>query len=77
MKRATLVRIAGMFVVSALIDPGAALAQTAPTPHSMKTIGTPSGTTKPEIVPSLFVLNSGGATLQGGPILRSRWLSAL
>jgi hypothetical protein len=40
------------------------LAQTAPAPSSMKTIGTPS-TAKPEIVPSLFVLNSRGATLQG------------
>jgi hypothetical protein len=31
----------------------------------MKTIGTPAAATKPEIVPSLFVLNSRGATLQG------------
>jgi hypothetical protein len=31
----------------------------------MKTIGTPSAPAKPEIVPSLFVLNSRGATLQG------------
>jgi hypothetical protein len=31
----------------------------------MKTIGTPSAAPKPEIVPSLFVLNSRGATLQG------------
>ena len=41
---------------------GAALAQTS---SSMKTIGTPSAAVKPEIVPSLFVLNSRGATLQG------------
>ena len=41
---------------------GAALAQTSP---SMKTIGTPAAAAKPEIVPSLFVLNSRGATLQG------------
>jgi len=31
----------------------------------MKTIGTPAAAAKPEIVPSLFVLNSRGATLQG------------
>ena len=31
----------------------------------MKTIGTPTAAAKPEIVPSLFVLNSRGATLQG------------
>jgi hypothetical protein len=31
----------------------------------MKTIGTPSAPAKPEIVPSLFVLNARGATLQG------------
>jgi hypothetical protein len=31
----------------------------------MKTIGTPATAAKPDIVPSLFVLNSRGATLQG------------
>jgi hypothetical protein len=41
------------------------LAQNAPAPSSLKTIGTPTGAAKPEIVPSLFVLNSRGATLQG------------
>ena len=41
---------------------GAALAQTS---SSMKTIGTPAAAAKPEIVPSLFVINSRGATLQG------------
>jgi hypothetical protein len=40
-------------------------AQTAPAPSSMKTIDTPTAAPKPEIVPSLFVLNSRGATLQG------------
>ena len=45
-----------------------ALAQSAATPPSMKTIGTPS-TAKPEIVPSLFVLNSRGATLQGDTLI--------
>jgi hypothetical protein len=53
-----LTAIAGLFCSSQIV-----LAQSAP-PSSMKTIGTPS-TAKPEIVPSLFVLNSRGATLQG------------
>src|SRR5712691_3590629 len=44
---------------------GTALAQNAPASHGMKTIGAPAAATKPEIVPSLFVLNSRGATLQG------------
>ncbi|WOH74039.1 hypothetical protein RX330_02640 [Bradyrhizobium sp. NDS-1] len=35
----------------------------------MKTIGTPSAPAKPEIVPSLFVLNSRGATLQGDTLI--------
>ena len=43
----------------------AAVAQTAAAPSSMKTIGTPAAAARPEIVPSLFVLNSGGATLRG------------
>src|SRR6266404_7426005 len=42
-----------------------ALAQNTAAPSSMKTIGTPSSAAKPEIVPSLFVLNSRAATLQG------------
>ncbi|WP_354116517.1 hypothetical protein [Bradyrhizobium sp. LA7.1] len=42
-----------------------ALAQTSPVPSSMKTIGTPAAAARPEIVPSLIVLNSRGATLQG------------
>jgi hypothetical protein len=58
-------QLAGMLtVMAAVCTAGMALAQTAPSPSSMKTIGTPSGA-KPEIVPSLFVLNSRGATLQG------------
>ena len=65
MKRARLAQIAGLLVVSALIGPVTAFGQTAPAPHNMKTIGAPSGPAKPEIVPSLFVLNSRGATLQG------------
>ena len=47
-----------------LCVPELAFAQT-PSPPAMKTIGTPSATPKPEIVPSLFVVNSRGATLQG------------
>jgi hypothetical protein len=59
-------RIAGLVALSAtLCGSGMALAQTAPAPSSMKTIGTPTAAAKPEIVPSLFVLNSRGATLQG------------
>jgi hypothetical protein len=58
--------IAGAFALTAaLCGPGMALAQTAPAPLSMKTIGTPVAAAKPEIVPSLFVLNARGATLQG------------
>jgi hypothetical protein len=56
-------RIVGVFALTAtLCGSGMALAQTAP---AMKTIGTPAAAAKPEIVPSLFVLNSRGATLQG------------
>jgi hypothetical protein len=66
MKRARLVQIAGLLAVTAMLGgAGIAVAQTAPAPRSMKTIGTPSSAAKPEIVPSLFVLNSHGATLQG------------
>jgi hypothetical protein len=52
-------------LTAALCLPGAAFAQTAPASPAMKTIGTPAAAAKPEIVPSLFVLNSRGATLQG------------
>ena len=68
MKHARLVQIAGLLVATSIFGTGAALAQTtgaAPSSSAMKTIGTPSGPAKPEIVPSLFVLNSRGATLQG------------
>jgi hypothetical protein len=65
MKRTTLAKIAGLLAITAFMGPDAAFAQTAPAPHNMKTIGAPSGPAKPEIVPSLFVLNSRGATLQG------------
>jgi hypothetical protein len=65
MNVAKLNRIVGTFTLAvALCGPGMAFAQTAPAP-SMKTIGTPAAAAKPEIVPSLFVLNARGATLQG------------
>jgi hypothetical protein len=56
-----------VFITSAAIAgilcaPQIVAAQTIPAPTSMKTIGVPS---KPKIVPSLFVLNSRGASLQG------------
>jgi hypothetical protein len=65
MKRLTPVQIAGLLVVAVTFGSGVAIAQTAPAPSAMKTIGAPSAAAKPEIVPSLFVLNSRGATLQG------------
>src|SRR6266849_8646706 len=66
MKSAKLVQIAGMLAVMAMLGSvGTATAQTASAPSSMKTIGTPAAAAKPQIVPSLFVLNSRGATLQG------------
>jgi hypothetical protein len=59
-------RVAGIFVAATMVcGMGASLAQNAPAPSSMKTIGAPAASAKPEIVPSLFVLNSRGATLQG------------
>jgi hypothetical protein len=58
-------RFVCMFVAAATLSGmGVALAQNAPAP-SMKTIGAPAAAAKPDIVPSLFVLNSRGATLQG------------
>lgn len=59
----TPVRMVGMLALAAaLCAPGAVLAQTA---APMKTIGTPTTAAKAEIVPSLFVINSRGATMQG------------
>lgn len=59
-------RVARVFALTvALCGPGMALAQNAPPTPSLKTIGTPTAAAKPQIVPSLFVLNSRGATLQG------------
>ena len=73
MKSVKLVQI-GLLAVTAMMGGvgtaiaqtvGTATAQNVPAPPSMKTIGAPSAAAKPEIVPSLFVLNSRGATLQG------------
>jgi hypothetical protein len=59
-------QIFGMLPVTAtLCGIEVAIAQAAAAPSAMKTIGAPSAPAKPEIVPSLFVLNSRGATLQG------------
>jgi hypothetical protein len=66
MRTSKLNQILGILAVTAtLCDTEAALAQNAAAPPAMKTIGAPSAPAKPEIVPSLFVLNSRGATLQG------------
>jgi hypothetical protein len=70
MKPVNFIQLAGMFGVLAVVAaPAAASAQNAPAHHSMKTIGTPSAAAKPEIVPSLFVLNSRGASLQGDTLV--------
>jgi hypothetical protein len=62
-------QIVGLLVVTiASCGSGVALAQTATPQHGLKTIGTPAAPAKPEIVPSLFVLKSRGATLQGDPL---------
>jgi len=55
----------GMFALGAVLcGAGTAIAQNAPTSAPVKTIGTPAAA-KSEVVPSLIVLNSRGATLQG------------
>src|SRR5204862_1770161 len=70
MKPMDSIQLAGILAVLAILaGPGSAIAQNAPAAHSMKTIGTPSAAAKPEIVPSLFVLNSRGATLQGDTLV--------
>ena len=56
---------AGLFALFAL--PLWGLAQTPPTQDALKPIGTASNA-KPEIVPSLIVLNARGATLQGSTL---------
>jgi hypothetical protein len=66
MKSTKMIPTAWLFGLAvALAGSGAAFGQGAPSHSSMKTIGTPAAAAKPEIVPSLFVLNSRGATLQG------------
>lgn len=65
-------RLVGIFVAATtLCSMGTAIAQNALPPHGMKTIGTSAAAAKPEIVPSLFVLNSRGATLQGDTLTLS------
>jgi hypothetical protein len=55
----------GMFALTAVLcGSGMTFAQNAPTSAPVKTIGTPAAA-KSEVVPSLIVLNSRGATLQG------------
>ena len=53
-----------MTIVSLLCAPGLALAQNAPASPPIKTIGVPSSA-KAQLVPSLIVMNSRGASLQG------------
>ena len=60
---------AAMLAAVAMACPAAAVAQSAAAPSSLKTIGTPAAAPKTEIVPSLFVLNSRGATLQGDKLI--------
>src|SRR5258708_7407018 len=65
-------RFVGIFVAATtLCCVGAAIAQNAPASHGMKTIGAAAAATKPQIVPSLFVFNSRGATLQGDTLTLS------
>jgi hypothetical protein len=61
--------VAGIFALIASVGITAAVGQSAQTSVSMKTIGTPSAASKPDIVPSLFVMNSRGATLQGDTLV--------
>ena len=69
MKTLRIIPMAGLFGLAlTLSSTVTAVAQSAQA-TSMKTIGTPSAAAKPEIVPSLFVLNSRGATLQGDTLV--------
>ena len=56
-----------LLAATLLLDTGTALAQGAPS-GNLKTIGTPSAANA-QIVPSLIVLNSRGATLQGDSLV--------
>jgi len=66
----TRITLMAAIVIGALSTPGFALAQTATgaPPHVplQKTLG---GVAKPEVVPSLIVFNSRGASLQGGKLV--------
>ena len=66
MKRARTVAITGLFSVAVtLAGIIGASGQGAPASPSMKTIGISSAAAKAEIVPSLIVMNSDGASLDG------------
>lgn len=70
MRTTKLNQISGLLALAtALCSTDVVFAQSAAAPPSMKTIGTPSAPAKPEIVPSLFVLNSRGAMLQGDTLV--------
>jgi hypothetical protein len=69
MTKMKIIPLAGLLGLTlTLSHTGTAFAQTAQS-SSMKTIGTPSAAAKSEIVPSLFVLNSRGATLHGDTLV--------
>ena len=69
MKTLRIIPLAGLCGLALTLSSiGAAVAQSAQA-TSIKTIGTPSAAAKPEVVPSLFVLNSRGATLQGDTLV--------
>jgi hypothetical protein len=66
MRITNLNQISGILALAAMLCVAeTASAQNAAAPSALKTIGAPTAAAKPEIVPSLFVLNSRGATLQG------------
>src|ERR1700730_804424 len=69
MKIAKLVQVAGMLAATAVLDGAEVASAQTPTPLAMKTIGRPFAAVKPEILPSLFVLTSRGATLQGDTLI--------
>lgn len=64
--RVTLIGIAAAMLFNA---PGTLLAQSAPLPKPHVPLEKAIGQAKPEVVPSLFVLNSKGATLKGGKLV--------
>ena len=68
----TVIRLASVLVTLAglLSLSGQTYAQTSPPAPPLKTIGKPSSA-KPEVVPSLIVMNARGATLQGDTLTLS------